>query len=302
MKTTYTLEDVSNFLSAVHIDVDFNTLAWMAEGHSSQVFCYQTAGGKTFVFRIRGSEKDLLADEYAYDHFSNLLPVPLFAQMGRFDDASYYCITEFIQGSRLNTLSNVEFQLYLPVVKRTVAKTFQMDISNTYGYGDIDPRTGNGQDATWGASLERELTKLDIDSLKQSAKNIGLPDDTVDRCVDQFRTNVPYVSETRRLLHGDPGGDNVLVYDGEVVALLDWEQMAYGDWVRDFSRFSFWEINDYGAILEFANEFELEAENIQERVAAYWAINALRNIEFADMQKSEKVAEWMRTNVQRIIL
>lgn len=294
MKTTYTIKEVGDFLNYAQIDVDVSTIIPIAEGHTSQVFRFQTHDGKGYVFRIRASKKDLLADQYAYNHFSNTLPTPAFIQIGQFDRIAYYCVTEYIQGDMLNTLNDSEFQQYLPAVRQVLAKTFQTDISKTSGYGDVDFDTGNAQYSTWKSSLKNELLDLNIDALRQSARNISLPDDMVDKFVKQFNDNLPYVSEIRRLLHGDPGGDNVLVNDGEVVALLDWEQMAYGDWMRDFSRFSFWEKNSYGDALEFANKFNLEAENIKERTAVYWAINALRNIEFADVQKSEKVAEWMR--------
>lgn len=298
MKTTYNIKEVSDFLSKAEIDANSATITAMAEGHSSQVFRFQTNGGMIYIFRIRASKKDLLADKYAYNHFSNTLPIPSFVQIGQFDDISYYCVTKHIQGDMLNTLDETQFQQYLPVVRQVLARTFQTDISKTVGYGDVDFSTGNARSSTWKDYLKNELLDLDTNKLRQSARNIDLPDDMVDRFVKQFNDNLPYVSEIRRLVHGDPGGDNVLVDGGEVVALLDWEQMAYGDWMRDFSRFSFWEKNSYGDALEFANEFNLEPEAIEERTAVYWAINALRNIEFADVQKSEKVANWMQMHAK----
>ena len=298
MKTTYSINEVSDFLIEAGTDADIATVIAMVEGHSSQVFQFQSNDGRIYVFRIRANKKDLLADKYAYSHFSDALPIPSFIQIGQFDDVAHYCITEYIQGDTLNILSDTEFQQYLPVIRQMLAKTFQVDISKTSGYGDVDFSTGNAQSSTWRGSLENELLNLDISRLQQSARNIGLPHDMVNQFVEQFNDNLPYVSETRRLLHGDPGGDNVLVKDGEVAALLDWEQMAYGDWMRDFSRFSFWEKKSYGDALAFANKFNLESENIKERTAVYWAINALRNIEFADVQKSEKVADWMRVHAK----
>jgi aminoglycoside phosphotransferase (APT) family kinase protein len=302
MKTIYDIKEVSDFLNKLQIDADVTTITAMAEGHSSQVFRFQANDGDNYVFRIRASKKDLLADQYAYNHFSNILPIPPFVQIGQFDDFSYYCITEYIRGDMLNTLNRIDFQRHLPVVRHVLAKTFQTDISETSGYGDVDFSNGNAQSSTWKDSLENELLELDIDSLRQSARNINLPDGMVDQFLEQFNDNLSYVSETRRLLHGDPGGDNVLVNNEEVAALLDWEQMAYGDWMRDFSRFSFWEKNSYGDALVFANEFNLESENIMERTAVYWAINALRNIEFADIHKSEKVADWMRIHAKDRLL
>ncbi len=298
MKTTYGMKDVAGFLRKEQPRANTPTVVAMAEGHTSQVFRFQADDGNFYVFRIRASEKDLLADQYAYRNFSGVLPLPSFVRVGQFDSVSYYCITEYISGRMLDTLNEAEFRQYLPAVRQSLARTFQVDIAQTSGYGDVAFDTGNAQSPTWKAALKAELLALNVDNLRQNAKNIHLPDSTVDLFVKQFEDNLPYASEVRRLLHGDPAGNNMLVNNGKVVAVLDWEQMAYGDWMRDFSRFSFWGKKNYGDALEFANEFNLELENVREREALYWSIHALRAIEFADTRKNEKVAVWVRMHIK----
>lgn len=302
MKTTLTIAEIESHLSRIMDDFLPSSVVQLTEGHTSQVFSFKTSSGITLVIRIREYKKDFDADYYAFQNFSQILPIPQVFEIGALNDSAFYAITPFIEGVTLNTLNSDSFKKLLPKVKALLAQTFLMNISMTEGYGDPDCETGNAPTSSWKDSLLNELSALNIDSLHQSALNIGLPESSVETLVDQFNNNLPYVSEYRRLLHGDPGGDNIIVNNDSVVALLDWEQISYGDWLRDFSRFEFWNKNNYGDAKEFAELYGLEPEHIQERKAVYWAINALRNIEFADTQKSEKVAEWMRTNLQRIIL
>ena len=302
MKTTHSINDVEQFLTQIKSGAIRNSVKQLAEGHTSQVFSYETDKSDRYVLRLRESEKDLLADQYAFQNFRHSLPIPEVKKIGIFDDTTHYAITPLIEGVTLNILPQYSFNESLSSVKEVIANTFKTDISNTLGYGGPNFETGNAPALSWKNSLQNELTALNIEKLQQSAKNIKLTKGSVDALVKQFTTYLPYISENRRLLHGDPGGDNVIVKDNTVVALLDWEHMSYGDWLRDFSRFEYWNKNNYGDAKEFAETYGLEAEHIQERKAVYWAVNALRGIEFADRDKSEKVAEWLRANLHRIIL
>lgn len=302
MKTTYTIDEVEEFLARIRIGAIRGSVRQLTEGHTSQVFSFERGQGLKYVIRLRKSKKDLQADQYAFKHFSSHLPIPEVIDIGVFDDNTHFAITPLIEGETLSTISQDLSNQLLMNVKDVIANTFTANISHTSGYGDPDFKTGNAPAASWQESLKNELSILDPDKLRHSAVNIGLSRDLVDALIKQFNTNLPYVSEQRRLLHGDPGGDNVIIADNKVVALLDWEQMAYGDWLRDYSRFEYWNNNSYGDAESFADMYKLEKEHIKERKAVYWAINALRGIEFADRDKSEKVAMWLQNNLQRIIL
>ncbi|MEI6481690.1 MAG: phosphotransferase, partial [Candidatus Saccharibacteria bacterium] len=105
--------------------------------------------------------------------------------------------------------------------------------------------------------------------------------------------NLPFASETRRLLHGDLGFDNLIVNDGKVTAVIDWAQMGYGDWMRDYAKFDFWWPDRYTKPQAFADGYDLDAEHLEERIALYWAVTALGTISFADRFKSERVTEWL---------
>lgn len=301
MKTNYSSQDVTQFL-VDSFAAQPKTIRRLAEGHSSQVFGFTGTDCVEFVLRIRSDYNDLLADKFAYEQFASYLPIPEVIDIGSFGARDYYCVSRKVNGVTANLLSVSDFNIVLPEIKLTIAKTFSADISQFSSYGEIDPSTGKGAHKSWNAALANELEQLDTSVLVQSAKMIGLSEATVTTLIARFEQNLPFVSEVRSLLHGDPSNDNLFVDNGKVSGIIDWEQMAYGDWLRDFSRFSYWGIHDYGDTAEFAHQFCLDAKNINERTAVYWAILSLRNIEFAATQKSEKVTQWLIANANRVLV
>jgi len=301
MKTSYTPDEIVEILQNL-LAVDAKSVQQLTEGHSSQVYSFTAINGQKLVLRIRESEKDLLADKYAYDHFGSSLPIPQIMGIGKLPAIGYYCISEFIDGQTLYSLDGQALHDLLPRFHQMLVNTFTLNVSGTHGYGSIDVATGNALADSWKSSLRSELESLDVDLLKTHAANIALEADMINRLVEQFNSNLPYASEVRRLLHGDPGYDNVIVDEGKIKAVIDWEQMAYGDWARDFSRFEYFDIADCGDMLTFGMENGLEIEHLHERKALYWAINALRDIEFASSQKNQQVAARLRANLGKRLI
>jgi hygromycin-B 4-O-kinase len=300
MKTNYKLTDVERFLEA-RISIAANSLTQLSEGHSSQVICF-TSGGKQLVIRIRENEQDLIADKYASEHFSTSLPIPKFLEVGSYDDKAFYCISNFVEGVTVLSLGSDEFTRILPEILDTLAATFSVDITNTHGYGYINIITGEGRYPSYKAFLNSELELLGRENLYKHANKINIGAKLVDNLIMQFENNLRYVSEFRRLTHGDPGGDNMIVKNGEIKGIIDWEQMAYGDWMRDFSRFEFYGDDRYGDAASFAKKYKLETEDLERRKAVYWAISALRDIEFAVTQNNEQVARRLQQDIEHKIL
>jgi len=301
MKTNYTHQDMQRFLEK-RMDIMPDCIESLVEGETSQVVSFVRSDGQKLVLRIRGRQKDLLADKYAYEQFGGSVPIPEFLEVGRFASDAYYCITVFTDGVTAKSLLPEELADVLPIIQNVLAKIYTMDVTSTLGYGYIDIETANAPDSSWKSSLIHERDLLGLDELRHHAQNIGLLDTTIDRLNGQFETNLPYVSEIRRLLHGDPGHDNLLILEGKINAVIDWEQMAYGDWARDFSRFESGGHAYYGDITEFGTKYGLETENMRERTSVYSAIRMMRDIEFAGSQKNERVAAWVRDRIKKRIV
>lgn len=298
MKTEYSPERVATFLSNVK-NAKPDSITKLAEGHISQAFSFEADDSERFVIRISDKQADFNADKYASDNFGSTLLVPKVIEVGVFEPGSYYCVSELVPGKTSNLLTENEIRVALPSIQHSLAVMYHYDISNTTGYGQLDVGTGNATQQTWKAAVGNEIEAFGIESFRANATNIGLDPELMNAFYIQFRDNLQYASETRRLLHGDPAFDNMLIDNGEVTALIDWAQMAYGDWMSDFSRLDFWWPGRYGDAKTFAEKFGLEAEHIDERMALYWATNALWTIEFADKTKSKSVMDWLKEHIDQ---
>ena len=293
MKTTYSPQDVHHFLGTIkHANPE--SFEQLAEGHISQAFGFETVGGQKLVLRIADRINDFEADKYAGNVFGSRLLAPKVTDTGGMGDGAFYCISNRLNGIPSNMLTLPEIQVALPSIHAIFAKLFKTDISVTTGYGKIDVQTGNASNVSWQAYLAGHIGKTSVEGYKESAQYVGLNPVIVDSFMAQFERNLPYASEVRRLFHGDLGFDNLLLLDGEVTGVIDWAQMGYGDWMRDFSRLDFWGPGRYGDATKFAAQHELEAEHIDERTAFYHAYNALLTIDFSFRHKNERTSEWLR--------
>ena len=296
MKTAYTLENVATFLRNLE-GANPASLQKLTEGHISQAFCFENNHGAKYVLRISNKRTDFDTDKYATDTFGSALSVPKVIEIGEFESGTYYCISTFVEGKTTNLLGEEELTAALPSIQRSLADIFRFDISATSGYGNLNISTGNAEQPTCKGATGDEIEEVGIDAFRAHAANIGLDTALVDAFFTQFRDNLQYASEVRRLVHGDPAFDNMLVEKGEVTAVIDWAHVGYGDWMSDFSRLDFWWPGRYGDAKAFAKQYGLEIEYLDERRALYWATNALWTIEFADKAKSEDVSNWLREHI-----
>jgi aminoglycoside phosphotransferase (APT) family kinase protein len=229
------------------------------------------------------------------------LPIPDVIRIGKFDEHAYFCLTTWAEGEQSNKLAINDLKVALPNIHKTLADMFKSDISSTSGYGRATAPDGNAPYKSWRESIS-ESTHKHTEKYRQHAINMNLRQSIVDDLVSQYQRNLNYACEVRRLLHGDPAHDNMLIKDGRVTAIIDWGWLGYGDWMSDFATISFWWPEAYGDPLLFAREFDLEAAHVRERTALYWAINALRVIEWTDRHKKNTVRQWLHDNLERRLL
>lgn len=299
MKTQFSLQDVERFLEGVE-QAEPETVHQLVEGHSSQAFSFESGQDK-YVLRVSESDAVFKADLFAFEHYGQVLPIPRVFDVGEFQGEAFYCVSEFKEGKTSNTLSDEELTRALTSIQDNLARTFMANISFSHGYGELDVSSGNATHESWRDHL-LSIEEQGADSFKSHATNIGLSPSLIESFFNQYRTNLPFASEVRRPLHGDPAFDNMLIRDDSVVAVIDWEQTGYGDWMCDFARLDFWWPGRYGNKAEFAKKYNLEADHLDEREALYWAANALWTIEFADKAKSEETTRWLQVHLDNRII
>lgn len=301
MKTTHTPDEVRNFLETTE-HAKPGSIEQLSEGHISQAIAFESVDGDKQVLRISAKDEDFLADQYASQKFGGAVPIPRVIEIGTFGDSSHYCISEFVEGTTTNKLSADEMRASLDIQNDVFAKIFQVDVSSTSGYGHVDIATGNAAHDSWKSALSSEVEEMGLEALRENAKNIGLDPALVDRFMEQFQANLDHASEVRRLLHGDLGFDNLIVDGKNVNAVIDWAQMAYGDWMHDYAKFDFWWPDRYTDPKTFTDEYDLDAQHLPERMALYWATTALGTIRFADRFKSKRIAEWLHEHVAKKLI
>lgn len=80
-----------------------------------------------------------------------------------------------------------------------------------------------------------------LDSIHASAAKVGVEAHVVDTLMDGLRRNAPVFDEVEpRLVHGDYGGKHLLVDEGQIVGVIDFENCASFDPAADFAWWEFW--------------------------------------------------------------
>ena len=293
MKTSHSPESISLFIKDKE-NAQIDSIEKLTEGHMSQAYSFERKDGAKFVFRISDHKSGFIADKYASDHFGDELLVPKVLEINKYDDESFYCVSEFVEGIQSNVISDEDFYHVLPSAHDLLGKIFSFDISSTSGYGKINPETGNGEYLSNRSYIGDKILEKGKEHYLECAKEIGIDSKIIDKLYQQFEINLIYASETRRLVHGDVGFDNMLVKDNKVTASIDWDHVHYGDWMEDFAALDFWWSDRYGDAKEFASKYGLDTENLNERKALYTATTALGVIEWNSEMKNDHIINWLK--------
>ena len=196
----------------------------LPEGLESQAFRFDV-GAEELVLRIgtsrRGFEKDRWAAAVAGRH----VPVPAVLEIGSFDETHTYCITQRLPGTTVEDLPPADAGGVVGAVAGAWAALASCDVASVAGFGEFDAE-GRAPASTWRAVLLGTLeAATDADDGSVLETYAGL----VERC-----------PEERALVHGDFGSNNLLVHDGQVSGVLDWESALVGDSLHDVANTHFW--------------------------------------------------------------
>jgi len=297
-KTCYHRDQILSFLeNSEDLSPGFEELV---EGTESQAVAVHDRNGNALVLRLSSSDDGFRMDQYAARTFGGFLPIPNVVRIGKSDKHAYYCLTTQAQGIQSNKLTLDELRAALANIHKALADIFKADISSMTGYGRPVLPEGDAAHPSWRSVINRSAG--DLEKYRRHAANLDLRPSLVDHLIFQYERHLNYGSETRCLLHGDPAHDNMLIKDGQVTAIIDWSLLCYGDWMSDFATISFWWPEVYGDPVLFAHEFHLDSANIRERTALYWAMNALKAVEWTDRHKSEIIYQWLHDNLEQRLL
>lgn len=236
MKTTYSRQDIQNFLCKKYHE-KINILP-LKEGQESQTYWY-LYGQQAFVLRINSCLDGFQKDLYAFSHFhSSQIPIPPIVQLGKYDDKNFYCISKKVDGKTYEDSSREVIENLLPQITDLLLAISDTDISHTEGYGTFDSSTGNAPFSSWKQYLSYFPNSKNWETIKGKE---FVDADLIDAVKKNFFNLIPFCPENRQLIHGDFGSNNLLTADGRTFsAVIDWDCAAYGDFLYDVATSFFW--------------------------------------------------------------
>jgi hygromycin-B 4-O-kinase len=159
-------------------------------------------------------------------------------------DGLRWTVTRKVVGEGMTALSGEAYEESLPSVFDTLLSLSSIDVSDTEGFGWLDER-GRGGWETW----EGHLASVQEEEPEEKfyGKWHGLFETTTlerrrfEGFFRSMRRLLDGLEAPRRLVHGGFGYDNVLVHEGKVSAVLDWQDARFGDPLFDVAYLDFWD-------------------------------------------------------------
>lgn len=223
MKPAVPVETIAGFLTRTLGSPPDRLERLSAEGMESQAFTFES-DARTYVLRINPSLRGFEKNRWAAEMVGARVPVPRVTALGMLDEDYAYCITEWAPGVTLEDLPVEDVGKLVNEVQAAWTGFASCDVSGIAGFGDFDAR-GNASASSWRDVL---LGTLDGEGASDEPV-LAVYRELVDRC-----------PEERALVHGDFGANNVLVHEGRVNAVLDWDCAMVGDPLYDVANMRFW--------------------------------------------------------------
>ncbi len=158
-------------------------------------------------------------------------------------DGLRWTVTEKAIGERMTALKREAYEGALPSVFDTLIALSSVNIAETSGFGWLN-ENGDGRWETWEAHLlflrEEEPEGMFYGSWHSLFDTTFLEPSRFDQYFGEMAELGKGLGTPRRLVHGGFGYDNVLVHEGQVSAVLDWQDARFGDPLLDVAYLDFW--------------------------------------------------------------
>lgn len=163
-------------------------------------------------------------------------------QAGRAGADAAYAISEYICGTTLQALDDAAVRAALPHVLDLHRAIRQVDVTGTTGCGPFGPDGAAARKSWREWLLQTGAVTVDGDALgrEDSGPRDLRPVPVIADAFNTFSRLVEMVPEERTLYHGDFGSNNLLIREGRVAGVLDWDQAGYGDWLYDVAGACYW--------------------------------------------------------------
>ena len=272
----------------------------VVSGMDSLVYSYNS-GETEYIIRINSKIEGFKKDEYAYNNFRNeIIKIPKVIEYGSFFH-DYYCISKKIKGVTFQDTDENKIEKLLPDIFKIMEEINKFDIKNTTGYGVIDINTNNAFFKSWKDYL------LDIFSNEYNwnliyQKNY-LDKSLLEEAILTFKSLLPSCKETRKLLHGDFGSNNVLVNNLKITGIIDWDLASYGDPLYEIANAYFWStwLLCMQKTVEYYQKHYNEQDNL-DLINCYQLHIGLKELYENTLNDNIKMCNWLQNRLKEILI
>ncbi|WP_054311149.1 phosphotransferase [Mesorhizobium sp. 1M-11] len=222
--------------SAVERDLGpISTWTSVSEGEESQAFGIRLAD-EDLILRINRLTEGFQKEAFCYRHFTSAsLPIPQILSIGEVDGHAY-CVSRRAAGKTLQDLSPAELPPVVARVDEVMRAIAEAPLHGTEGFGRFDAN-GIGEHESW-----RGFLAAVADPRRHDWKGCepAVERRWVDRHLHLLGVLISQCPETRGLVHGDFGSNNVLTDSLAITGVIDWSEALFGDPLYDVANIFFW--------------------------------------------------------------
>lgn len=255
-------------------------------GNIARVFTFRVGHHDEYVIRLGQSHvSNYEKERFVLENFgSAAIPIPPILKTGELDGLNY-AISKKMPGKTLNVHTADEYFQTLPSNMATLLAIHQTDVGRFSGYGYLDSN-GNGEHTAWAdvlrSVIDEEAETSFYGKWHSLFETSFMERDFFESAYQHMLSLLPFCPEERYLLHGDYDYTNVLAENSTVTAVLDWEQVRYGDFVYDIAYLDFFrsQVDLATPFREFYAENGMDMTHFDKRFSCYTIWMGLGGMKF----------------------
>lgn len=228
------LDEIVNLLRS-RFGTSLSTIP-LVHGEESRAYRFSHRD-REYVIRFNRSRGGFDKDAFVNFSFSSAaVPIPEIIEIGPFQKNGFFCISDCAAGVTLQDLSCEQLSASLIPTARVLQAIKESDISGTAGFGPFNA-TGVAPFASWRQYL-RSIADPQLYDWNLVAKIC--PSVTMEPILETVIHLSDFCPETRHLVHGDFGSNNVLIEGDRITGVIDWSEALFGDPLYDIANIFFW--------------------------------------------------------------
>lgn len=252
--------------------------------------------GDDLIFKIADGVEQFQKELFAGTNFNSLdVPIPKILRIDSFTNGRFYCISKKCPGEVIDRLSDIDLKLIIPEFTNMSTHLWTSPIKRN-GWG-LWNRHGDGQFRSWVAFLESESENI-------LSKPNNLDSQKVYKYLhSKMIKYYPQLVDSRYLVHGDYGFNNIFSYKNKISGVIDWGDSMYGDFVYDISWIQLWssQINHVSNFFKPTLFKNLNFVNFEERLKCYVYFSGMRILNYFDSRSDTKSYNWMLDKLSRFL-